>query len=677
MSERWPGGIINKTANVPQTTQPYCGGVWTLDQAAYWKAQGQWPYGPYDSNFSNVSLLLNGDGTNGAQNNTFLDSSTNNFTITRNGNTTQGSFSPYGSLWSNFFDGTGDYLSLTGATAFGTSNYTVEYWIFPTSTELLQGVFVTSLSAVTGNLRTGIYNGKVYVDIYDGTGSIDAGSTVPLNTWSHIAITKSGSSYTSYLNGAVNTTWTDSTTITGTTWTIGRLQSDGYDYQGYVSNLRVVVGSVVYTGAFTPSTTPLTAVTNTKLLTCQSNRFIDNSTSAFALTRTGNTSVQRFSPFNPTAPYSTSVIGGSGYFDGSGDYLALPSSSNLAFGTGDFSVEAWVYPTSMAANANVISNATSDDTQFGFLWLSTGALRLAGWNTAFLASSAGAITANQWQHVICCRSGTTASLYVNGIRVATATVTNNFSSTNAMNIGRNPTPFDYLVGNMTDLRILKGSSAYLASSSTVTIPTAPESTITNTQLLLSYTNAGIPDLAMQNNLETVGNAQVSTSVKKYGTGSLSFNGTNSQLKSPNTFIFSGNFTVEGWFYASSSSTNFPSPICATTANQFQLQFNSTVTTYYLNFAGSTVINAQASGITTNTWNHIAIVRSGSTITVYFNGVAANTASSSSTVSQVLFIGSDSSSSNWWNGYIDDLRITQGLARYTANFTPPTAALPTY
>ena len=54
--------------------------------------------GPSDPYYEYVTLLLTGDGTNGAQNNTFLDSSSNAFTITRNGNTTQGSFSPYGSL---------------------------------------------------------------------------------------------------------------------------------------------------------------------------------------------------------------------------------------------------------------------------------------------------------------------------------------------------------------------------------------------------------------------------------------------------------------------------------------------------------------------------------------------------------------------------------------------------
>jgi hypothetical protein len=61
-----------------------------------------------DPFFNQTTLLLHGDGTNGAQNNTFLDSSSNTFTITRNGNTTQGTFSPFSlpnGEFSNFFDG--------------------------------------------------------------------------------------------------------------------------------------------------------------------------------------------------------------------------------------------------------------------------------------------------------------------------------------------------------------------------------------------------------------------------------------------------------------------------------------------------------------------------------------------------------------------------------------------
>ena len=121
MSKQYPGGIISKTPVVP--SGPYsndtASGIWTLDQQAYWQKLGQWPTAgnnPVDPQFNYVTMLLHGDGTNGAQNNTFLDSSTNNFTITRNGNTTQGSFSPYGSNWSNYFGG-GTNLSLATATA--------------------------------------------------------------------------------------------------------------------------------------------------------------------------------------------------------------------------------------------------------------------------------------------------------------------------------------------------------------------------------------------------------------------------------------------------------------------------------------------------------------------------------------------------------------------------------
>ena len=100
--------------------------------------------GPRDPYFNYTTLLLPGTGTNGAQNGrtgpaagyrdgTFLDSSTNNLTITRNGNTTQGTFSPFSQTgWSNYFDGTGDYLTAPSNTAFNisTGDYTFECWIY-------------------------------------------------------------------------------------------------------------------------------------------------------------------------------------------------------------------------------------------------------------------------------------------------------------------------------------------------------------------------------------------------------------------------------------------------------------------------------------------------------------------------------------------------------------------
>ena len=134
MSKQYPGGLITKTPVVP--SGPYetstASGIWTLDQQAYWRKLNQWPIAgslPPDAQFNYVTTLLQGDGTNGAQNNTFLDSSTNNFTITRNGNTTQGTFTPYGSNWSNYFGTTTSNLKFASSASFaiGTGNFLMPF----------------------------------------------------------------------------------------------------------------------------------------------------------------------------------------------------------------------------------------------------------------------------------------------------------------------------------------------------------------------------------------------------------------------------------------------------------------------------------------------------------------------------------------------------------------------
>ena len=88
-----------------------------------------------DAYFNLVTLLLPGNGTNGAQNNTFLDSSSNNFSITRNGNTTQGTFSPFSQTgWGNYFD-TSSWLTIASNAAFNVFNgdMTIECWFYATN----------------------------------------------------------------------------------------------------------------------------------------------------------------------------------------------------------------------------------------------------------------------------------------------------------------------------------------------------------------------------------------------------------------------------------------------------------------------------------------------------------------------------------------------------------------
>jgi hypothetical protein len=659
---------------------------------------------PTDPNFNQVALLLHGDGTNGAQNNTFLDSSTNNFSITRNGNTTQGTFTPYSlgaGYWSNFFDGTGDFLSAPSNSAFTlTDDFTLEAWVYISADSALDGSSLRRATICSNKINGGAgfwfyINGDgsttgtgIALNAITGGGlEAKADVTVPKNQWNHIAVSRSGSTTKIFLNGVSQTLTVDalSNTSLGTGTTFYAASAESFSTKrylnGYISNLRVVKGTAVYTSDFTPSTTPLTAITNTSLLTCQSNRFVDNSSNNFAITRNGDVRVTAFSPFAPTSAYSTSVVGGSGYFDGTGDFLTTASSSALDC-SGDFTFECWFYLTATVADYRMfISNATTNNTYISLKSGGTGGilqLVAAGVDQANLNLN-NSVVPNTWNHVAVVRSGTTLTGYINGVSLGSVTSSANFAFSNGQgtSIGKWGGGSQFWTGYLSNLRIVKGTAVY---TSDFTPPTAPLTAITNTSLLLNFTNAGIFDNAANNDLETVGDAQVSTSVTKFGTGSMSFDGTGDLLTVPdnvNLQLGTGNFTIEGWIYlnAIGSQRGFVAKGTSTTGWALSVNaLNQVVFTF-----GSSNINSTGL-LAMSTWYFVTVVREGTGTNqtkIYINGTNDGTGTVSTNFNQtsIMYIGAGRVGGNNLDGYIDDLRITKGVARYTANFTPPTAAFP--
>lgn len=175
-----------------------------------------------DPYFMYNAMLLPGNGTNNAQNNTILDSSTNNFTMTRNGNTTQGTFSPYGGYWSNYFDGNGDYLNIASNSAFNlTGDFTIEFWFCDNGSSLSYPTIignVTGWSAGSFSIRynnTGSAN-KVSVHWNGATPSdpfITSTNTFSSGVWNHVAFTRSGTTCTLWVNGTSQGTGTFSTAL--------------------------------------------------------------------------------------------------------------------------------------------------------------------------------------------------------------------------------------------------------------------------------------------------------------------------------------------------------------------------------------------------------------------------------------------------------------------------------
>jgi hypothetical protein len=725
-----------------------------------------------DQYFEYTTLLLPGNGTNGAQNNLFLDSGTagdavftasisgttmtvsavtsgtiyvgclitgtgvtanttitafgtgsggvgtytvsqsqtvssttitsDGFPITRNGNTTQGTFSPFSQTgWGNYLSGSSQYLTVADSTDFDlTSDYTIELWFYPNVTGGLQRLFMIGDYRATYNGIDLYVNASNQVVFYSNGASIITGGTVTNFQWNHVALVRNGggaNNTTLYINGTSVGQATNTTSFTGVA---ANGVSIGLEYSGagtsvttamYVSNARLVKGTPVYTSNFTPPTSPLTAITNTVLLTCQSNRFIDTNTQVAAKTITANGSptVVAFSPFNPTASWSAATNGGSGYFDGSGDYLTGPTNTATAFNlTGDFTIESWCYFSSVStAFAGILSYADSSGFNGWELINNAGTVYFR-----FLTGSAGAgqvtasssITTNQWYHIAVSRSGSTITLYINGYSVGTVTYSSSQSSSSSfIKVAADRIGSTLSTGYLSNIRVVNGTAFY---TSNFTPPTAPLTAITNTSLLLNFTNAGIYDATSKNDLETVGNAQISTAQSKWGGSSMSFDGTGDYVTSYNAnalFRIGNIYTIELWFYTTTIAAGAAGLIClaigASTNSGINIYRSGSEIICNDGATGGTGPSSGSSAITANTWAHLAVVSDGSTTKMYIDGVLKGTYSGTTASSAALTyvtVGANGDKSSVLNGYIQDARITKGIARYTTNFTPPTAAFPT-
>jgi hypothetical protein len=640
-----------------------------------------------DPNFNQTVLLLHGDGTNGAQNNTFLDSSTNNFTVTRNGNTTQGTFTPFSQgagSWSNNFNGSSS-LSATGANlAAGTGNFTWECWVYVNGTSAFQTFIDSRNSTNTQGLFFGLNTGTLTPVIYSDAALLFTSSiNITANAWNHVALVRNSGTITLYVNGVSGGTFANTYNLISTTYGIASFYNPSNNpLNGYLSNVRVVNGTALYTSAFTPPTTPLTAITNTALLTCQSNRFVDNSSNNFTITRNGTPTIQPFSPFAPTSAYSTSVNGGSMYFDGTGDYLSTANNTAFDFGSGNFTIECWVYTGSSSQQTVIERRGTGYSTGDWVIFINESAT-----SVVFYSFDVGSpvvvgtgLTLNSWNHIAVVRNGTTFSLYLNGISISSSTSSTAIQNNSlGITVGQDNVSGGrlYFNGYISNVRVLKGTAAYTAN---FTPPTAPLTAISGTSLLLSGTNAGIYDNAIKNDLVTVDNAQVSTSVKKYGTGSMSFDGTGDWLTAPdsvNLQLGTGNFTIECWVYlnAVGSARGFVSKGTSTTG--WSIGSNSSNQVVF-NHTSSTITSTGTLAV--STWYFVTVVREGTGTNqtkIYINGTNDGTGTVATDFNQtsIMYVGANRVGGEALNGYIDDLRITKGIARYTTTFTPPTSAFP--
>lgn len=184
-----------------------------------------------------------------------------------------------------------------------------------------------------------------------------------------------------------------------------------------------------------------------------------------------------------------------------------------------------------------------------------------------------------------------------------------------------------------------------------------------------------------------GNAQVSTTESKFGGagGKFDGNGDYVQITSATALeLGGGDWTIELWYYHDGGNQIFAGlvgkgEVSSTTSDAWSLEFGGPGLIFVPWANNNTTV--QCSLPSNNAWHHVAVTRNGSTMRLFVDGVQESSTTVSFTISTnnsgplVIGGGAYAPTTRSFSGYIDELRITKGVARYTANFTAPTAPFP--
>jgi hypothetical protein len=185
-------------------------------------------------------------------------------------------------------------------------------------------------------------------------------------------------------------------------------------------------------------------------------------------------------------------------------------------------------------------------------------------------------------------------------------------------------------------------------------------------------------------------AKITSSISKFGGTSGFFDGTNDYLSVADNERFnfsSGNFTIEFWVYVQNTSSY--SWVMSQWENSVGSDTNSAFGIFqsqYIEFAvayNNSISQISVTGTTpliVNNWYHLALVRSGSLISLYLNGNLESTTSGVglnviNNSNLPIIIGARYGGTQYFNGYLDEVRITKGIARYTASFVTQSVQFP--
>ena len=448
-----------------------------------------------------------------------------------------------------------------------------------------------------------------------------------------------------------------------------------------------LIGNVDATGSLSTSVpAPVSDTSSVKLYMPFDVDVQDDSASAHSFTASGGAAVS-----TTQSKFGSKSL----YLDGDAK-LETSASSDFTFGTNNFTFEGFMYCTTYG---ELISCFNGSHPYTGFTlstnFNNTGKLELfmsdgSGYQTT---TSTETYPQNEWVHFACVRAGAEILFFKNGALNGTVALTRSpQNSNNVLRIGasNNGTGNRFFAGYLDDLRITNGVALYTSSfvppsqavGASLSGTNETNSTTGLTSIYLPFDVDLDDDSPNSHSVSANGNAAISATQAKFGGKSLALDGSGDSLSLSHTSTLqmdSLDFTIEAWVYISAHksfnyifSYSYPLQLVVDSNGNLEIYVNDTDnSTSYLSVIGSTALS-------TGTWHHIAAIRSGSSLQLFVDGAAdGSTSISFNLATPTAFtprIGDWGDGGYSFNGYIDDLRILKGFAKYTASFTPPTSAV---
>ena len=406
----------------------------------------------------------------------------------------------------------GDYIERTGDSdlSMGTDDYTIEFWFHPYQMDT-NDVLIDTRHPTT-DWPTDDNGIMIYINANGDTAMVSDGvqisgsGVVGKNQDNHFALTREGTTERLFVNGnLIGTATGRNNDYNRDRLHLGSSAPNGEGSSGYYNDLRVYKGVAKYTSSFKVGSPNPVVLPDTPSGVSGSSKL-------------------------------TKITDGAVTFDGTGDYLDLPTSTDFGLASGDdFTIECYTYAESYTGGSSYseiirqgTNNAGSDGIYFNINSSGTVEFRMSGTTK----TTSGKVNIGAWNHIAVSRSSGTVHISINGVVENFGSVTNS-STTGDFRIGANFETNSFYVGQLSNVRFIKGTALY---TSNFTPPTAPLTNVTNTKLLCCQSTIEPGAAAVA---PTMGGVNGGTQWSHYASSNAAFSTTNTIQKA-----FDGNASTK-------------------------------------------------------------------------------------------------------------------------------------